>query len=235
EDTSESKLDDIPASNISDNSDVQEVTKSQISGSSPTRYSESSIHIKPKSLEDKSVDYFLNLIHKEQISNEIIERKREKKLLRNNETSNNQDLSSDNKLPEQSNSSCVVKTVTVETEDSIVAKNNELTPSESEAHCSTIIKIPYNQKVERGLISELLEFIAEGSHEMARSNDTMVPQNSHSISGKQIFDLFKKNMAYVGDLTIETKICEETLPEMEVSTMKTKVDTSPESCQTISQ
>ncbi|RHZ84085.1 hypothetical protein Glove_85g70 [Diversispora epigaea] len=120
---------DAPVSNISDNSsnsDVQEVTKFQISSSSPTRYSESSIHIKPKSLEDKSVDDFLNHVHKEQISNEIIERKREKKLLRNNETSNNQDLSSDNKSPEQSNSSCVVKTVTVETEILLLLKIMDL-------------------------------------------------------------------------------------------------------------
>ncbi|CAG8501132.1 10028_t:CDS:2, partial [Diversispora eburnea] len=45
---------------------------------------------------------------------------------------------------------------------SIVAKSNGLSPSE--------IKIPYNQKVEQGLISELLEFI--------RSNNTMILQNS---------------------------------------------------------
>ncbi|CAG8619235.1 8809_t:CDS:2 [Cetraspora pellucida] len=53
---------------------------------------------------------------------------------------------------------------------------------------SSEIKIPYNQKVEQGLISELLEFI--------RSNDATIPQNSYSISEKQIFDLFKKNMTY---------------------------------------
>ncbi|CAG8853848.1 45004_t:CDS:2, partial [Gigaspora margarita] len=71
-----------------------------------------------------------------------------------------------------------------------------ITSQDTIPNISSEIKIPYNQKVERGLISELLEFI--------RSNDATIPQNSYSISGKQIFDLFKKNMTYVGDLTIGT-------------------------------
>ncbi|CAG8733546.1 7526_t:CDS:2, partial [Racocetra fulgida] len=71
-----------------------------------------------------------------------------------------------------------------------------ITSQDTIPNISSEIKIPYNQKVERGLISELLEFI--------RSNDATIPQNSYSISGKQNFDLFKKNMTYVGDLTIGT-------------------------------
>ncbi|CAG8591367.1 5074_t:CDS:2, partial [Diversispora eburnea] len=173
--------------------------KSNTSNSDIHQESETStspIPAKTISSEEKEVVDFLDLKEKERISNLMRARNREKKLLQNNKISHNQDLSSDNNSSEQSNSSCIIKTVTVETEDSIVARNNELTSSE--------IKISYNQKVEQGLISKLLEFIAEGSHKVARSNDTMIPQNLYSISGKQIFNLFKKNMTYVGDLTIGT-------------------------------
>ncbi|RHZ78213.1 hypothetical protein Glove_166g150 [Diversispora epigaea] len=118
---------------------------------------------KPKSSEDEEIE-FLNRVHKEQISNEIRERKQEKKLLRNNEKSNNQDTLSYNKdkSSEQSNSSCVVKTVTVETEVSEETKkdnHNGVTTGNKNPNISEIKfscpeskssnNIPYNQKVEQ--------------------------------------------------------------------------------------
>ncbi|CAG8641080.1 189_t:CDS:1, partial [Diversispora eburnea] len=61
---------------------------------------------------------------------------------------------------------------------------------------------------EQGLISELLEFIAEGSHKVARSNDTMILQNSYSISGKQISGtLFHNN-----DMTSEDDLIPDSSP-----------------------
>ncbi|RHZ81131.1 hypothetical protein Glove_123g160 [Diversispora epigaea] len=99
---SKSLEDDTPASDITDdtsNFDVCRETK--------TLYGASSIHTESKSPEDKEIE-FLDRVHKEQISNEIRGRNREKKL-------RSQDLSSDNNSSEQSNSLCDIKTVTLET------------------------------------------------------------------------------------------------------------------------
>ncbi|CAG8686026.1 1150_t:CDS:2, partial [Ambispora gerdemannii] len=100
------------------------------------------------------------------------------------------------KLEQSSNLTCDIKTVTLETnpkdsteaQDAIIAKSNGLTPFSK-------IKIPYNQKVEQGLRSELFEFI--------RSNDPMTLQTSYSTPGKQISGtLFhNKDMICENDLT----------------------------------
>ncbi|RHZ45881.1 hypothetical protein Glove_645g52 [Diversispora epigaea] len=213
--TPEINSDDTPKQiDDTSNSDICQESETQCS-TSPihTEWAEPRVEDSSTLLEGKEIIEFLESQDKERVSNLMRERNREKKLLRNNgkspdslsyETSHNQDLSSDNNSSEQSNSSCVIKTVTVETEvseetkkvnqkqDSIVARNNELTSSE--------IKISYNQKVEQGLICKLLEFIAEGSHKLARSNDTMILQNLYLISGKQISGtLFHNNDMTSGD------------------------------------
>ncbi|KAF0500574.1 crinkler family protein [Gigaspora margarita] len=88
--------DDTPASNVSD-----------ISSNSDKFNNAPNSNI---SFENKEIK-FLEQVHKEHIINEIRERKREKKLLQNDEAPHNQDPVSYNK----DNSSCVIKTVTVET------------------------------------------------------------------------------------------------------------------------
>ncbi|CAH1764458.1 3448_t:CDS:2 [Entrophospora sp. SA101] len=80
-------------SNNASNSDVRQKFS--------TRCYTSPICTEPKSLEDNEVNEFLDSVNKENVSNEIRERNREKKLLR--ESAINQDLTSDNILSKLSN------------------------------------------------------------------------------------------------------------------------------------
>ncbi|CAG8806031.1 6415_t:CDS:2 [Gigaspora margarita] len=85
----------------------------------------SPIYMKPKSLEDKAVDDFLDLQNKEIVSNMMRERNREKKF---------QDQESIQKTS---------------------AKSEQMSTDQTHNTISPKIKIPYDQKVERGLMHEL--------------------------------------------------------------------------------
>ncbi|RHZ44024.1 hypothetical protein Glove_772g24 [Diversispora epigaea] len=119
------------------------------------------------SFEDKEIE-FLERIHKEQIRNGIRERNREKKLLRNNEepTFHDQDPIQKNYTPQ--------------------INQNVLEEPQTRSTISSQIKIPYNQKVEQGLLHELFEFI-RGTNSMSLQSLKKTPLNS--IFVKQISDI----------------------------------------------
>ncbi|CAH1769012.1 10780_t:CDS:1 [Entrophospora sp. SA101] len=121
--------------------------------STPVEWVEPRVSDLTKSLKDKDIDNFLDLNEKERVSNMMRERNREKKL---------QDQEAIQKISSSSEVQSVIST--------------KINPT-------TEIKIPYNQKVEQGLIRELSVFINEKSP-------------SNSISDKQI----SKNMLDEGDL-----------------------------------
>ncbi|CAG8605237.1 2093_t:CDS:2, partial [Diversispora eburnea] len=122
---------------------------------------------------------------------------------------------------------------------------NVLEEPQTQSTISSKIKIPYNQKVEQGLLHELFEFI-RGTDSMSLQNLKKTPLNSSFI--KQISDIpididltpgsiiwqeldakissfksqkligVKNSSCAHGQLKsdIETKVCEETLPKTEV-------------------
>ncbi|CAG8636552.1 1880_t:CDS:2, partial [Diversispora eburnea] len=150
------KAHNAPNSNVSDNASNSE-TK--------IKYPTSSICMETKSSEGEEIE-FLERAHKEWIRDEIKERNRDKKLSRNNEASTfrDQELIQKNSTPKiEPNAS------------EPISQTQSTISSESGAHCSAIIKTPYNQKVEQGLICELSTFTNEKSL-------------SNSISDKQILD-----------------------------------------------
>jgi len=120
-----------------------------------------------RSLEDRNTDAFLDEVHKKKVSNDIRQRKREKKLqgeliIQESSPAINTscitDLSMTNTelvtLSEQVVEESILKESSVESamscELKLSSRNKQDTPPK---------KIPYNQKVEQNLICELLEFI----------------------------------------------------------------------------
>ncbi|CAJ0894115.1 6050_t:CDS:2 [Entrophospora sp. SA101] len=99
------------------------------------------IHAESKSLEVKEINNFLDRKEKEKVSNIMRDINREKKLLRSNKDNASQDQESIQKGP--------------------FSSGNPTT--EAQSTVSSEIKIPYNQKVEQGLMHELSEFIDEKS------------------------------------------------------------------------
>ncbi|RIB15225.1 hypothetical protein C2G38_1596241 [Gigaspora rosea] len=164
--------DDTSASDITD-----DALSSDVYQGSKIQCSISSIHTESKSPEDKEIE-FLDRVHKERISNVIGERNREKKL-------RSQGLSSDNNSSEQSNSLYNVKTVTLETN-----------PKNSTE------KIPYNQKVERGLRLELFICTKDNNHKKKKVFDIQIPEfsleeiltGSGKVTSQNIVDLFRVAM-----------------------------------------
>ncbi|RHZ86728.1 hypothetical protein Glove_46g14 [Diversispora epigaea] len=119
---------DASASNISDdssNSDVQKVTKSQISGSLiRAEWAEPRVFDSSISPEDKEIIEFLESQDKERVSDMIRKRNREKKLQA-------RDSSLDNNSPDQSNLSCDIKTIPLEEDDQIHVVTSSLRETES--------------------------------------------------------------------------------------------------------
>ncbi|KAG9295323.1 hypothetical protein G9A89_021254 [Geosiphon pyriformis] len=177
------------------------------------------------SMEEKEENEFLKRVHKEQISNEIRERNREKK-------HRSKDLSSDNNSSEQSNL-CDIKTVTLETNpkdstevseeetksrvyDSSNLNMLEICP---ETKSPTNQKIPYNQKVERGLryelsicirydISNAKSGVSTKAHKIF---DIQIPEfsletiltGSCKVTAQNIVDLFKVAMKKSNDMNCQ--------------------------------
>ncbi|GES91995.1 hypothetical protein GLOIN_2v1790949 [Rhizophagus clarus] len=137
-----------------------------------------------RSLEDRKMDAFLDEMHKKKVSNDIRQRKREKKL--------QGELIVQESSP-AINTSCITDLSTTSTELVILPEQvvEESIPKESSAESAMSCessgnkqdippkKIPYNQKVEQDLICELLEFIR--CH-----NSTSLP---NYISSKHIPDV----------------------------------------------
>ncbi|CAH1769731.1 3255_t:CDS:1, partial [Entrophospora sp. SA101] len=133
----------------------ESVTSEQIentsdnASSAPVEWVEPRVSDLTKSLKDKEIDDFLDLNKKERVSNMIREGNREKKL---------QDQEAIQKISSSSEIQSVIST--------------KINPTTEIAELARL-KIPYNQKVEQGLIHELSAFINEKS-------------NSNSISDKRI-------------------------------------------------
>ncbi|RHZ71211.1 hypothetical protein Glove_261g90 [Diversispora epigaea] len=134
---------------------------------------------KPISLEDKEIDEFLDSRYKEQVSKEIIQSIKEKKLQDQNLSSDRDvtSLQGNNNSSDQSNLSCdtlcrkqsSLKTITLET-------NLKDSTERHEVLCSA--KIPYNQKVEQGLKLELFICAKDNNHKISKVFDIQIPEFS---------------------------------------------------------
>ncbi|CAG8723847.1 7870_t:CDS:1 [Cetraspora pellucida] len=150
---------------------------------------------------------FVEMKHKERVSKEIMERIREKKLRDQNSSldstssepsyenqnlessiisqsiSNSSELSLDNNSSNQSNSSCGSE-------------------SKSPTNLSPNQKIPYNQKVERGLRLELFICTKDNNHKISKVFDIQIPEfsleailsGSSNVTSQNIVDLFRVAM-----------------------------------------
>ncbi|RHZ78665.1 hypothetical protein Glove_158g77 [Diversispora epigaea] len=179
------QCDDTPASDISDNasnsdelnnapnSDVSDNAFSELSENvcqeTKTQCSTSPICIETKSFDDKKIE-FLDRVHKEQISNEIRERNRKKK------------LQSQGSIQNTSSSSDI---------------QNEVNPVIDQAR-NTGIKIPYNKRVEQDLRHDLSVFIKENNNKINNVFDIQIPEfsleviitRSTKVTAQNIADLF---------------------------------------------
>jgi len=171
------------------NSDVcQEETKSKVSNIPLTRCSTFPIPTEAVSLEEKEENEFLNLRYKEQVSKEIMEKIRETKLRDQNLSLDNtlsgpsyddQNLKSSTisqpisvtasgnisdfskQLPIKQNINSQAQSV-IPPEIHTTIETTQLEPSPIDQVQSTItseIKIPYNQKVEQGLMGSYLVIV----------------------------------------------------------------------------
>ncbi|CAG8719567.1 19192_t:CDS:2, partial [Racocetra fulgida] len=145
------QCDDIPVSDITNNAST--------SDNAPN----SDVSFKDKEIE------FLERVRKEQIRNEVRERKREK-LIRNNKASAYRDQEP------------IQKNFTPKIDQNVL----EEPINQTQNTISSEIKIPYNKKVEQGLIYELFEFIRD-TDPMSLRNLKKIPLNSIFI--KQISDI----------------------------------------------
>ncbi|CAJ0829047.1 10264_t:CDS:2, partial [Entrophospora sp. SA101] len=129
------------------------------------------IHAESKSLEVKEINNFLDRKEKEKVSNIMRDINREKKLLRSNKDSTfrtqealltSQDTPSieseqmpiDQDIPEAPIN---------QAQGTIIAGNEPAFSSKIAEASATVLKFPYNQRVEQGLIRELSAFIDEKS------------------------------------------------------------------------
>ena len=128
------------------------------------------------SLEDREMDAFLDEEHKKRISEEIRQRKREKKLREGDSREKN--LDSEPLIADISG---------IDSQDSVIPLNEKdgqdvylASPSSESCVASPGFeyskegKVPYKQKVEKGLVCELLEFIR--SHESLPNSTTSSKQ-----------------------------------------------------------
>ncbi|RHZ53800.1 hypothetical protein Glove_437g25 [Diversispora epigaea] len=145
---------------------------------------------------------FVETVYKEQVSKEIIERIREKKFRDQEVLSTPQDTCSviiseqiNNQSKSQNASSGLQSNQSNISEIKLHRPKSKLSTNQVQAQSvispelsviSPQIKIPYNQKVEQGLIHELFEFI-RGTDFMSLQNLKKTPLNSISI--KQISDI----------------------------------------------
>ncbi|CAH1766798.1 1223_t:CDS:2, partial [Entrophospora sp. SA101] len=115
-----------------------------------TRTNSISLEVNPnnilnhKSTEEKKLDDFLNQVTKEKVSNLMRDRNQEKKLLQSNEDPTSEDI-------------------TAEAQSTIIDGNEPTFYSEIAEASATVLKFPYNQRVEQGLIRELSAFIDKKS------------------------------------------------------------------------
>ncbi|RHZ67015.1 hypothetical protein Glove_303g156 [Diversispora epigaea] len=184
----ENILDNISnnSATASDNSDIYQ--------ESDIQYSEPLIRTNPKSPEDKEIDDFQDRVHKEQISNEIRERKREAKL-RAQDTSS---IISHEQKSIQSNSRLQVS-------NSSTSSHNKQSQNgiPSKIVKTSKIKIPYNQKVERGLRNEISVYDKDNNNKIIApctqiTFDIQIPEfsletiltGSNKVTAQNIVDLF---------------------------------------------
>ncbi|RHZ59926.1 hypothetical protein Glove_360g18 [Diversispora epigaea] len=170
---------------------------------------------------------FVETIYKERVSEEIMERIKERKHQEQNLSSNRGvafsydsesrllGLQGNNNSSDQSNLSCdtlcgeqsSLKTVTLETnlKDSTKVSESKsptnLLPNQKhEVLCSA--KIPYNQKVERGLRLELFICTKNNNHKISKVFDIQIPEfsleailsGSSKVTSQNIVDLFRVAM-----------------------------------------
>ncbi|CAG8638252.1 4630_t:CDS:2, partial [Ambispora gerdemannii] len=227
-----SRNEDALASDISDNASKSDLHRP--------------ICVESKTSEDKKVDEFLSSVNKKRISNEIRERKRKEKLQDQESFStpeNTANISHKQSIKSQISTSHS-KNVSISEAEKMPSNHNEGSNT-TDARLSPEIrdissKIPYNQKVEQGLIHELFEFI-RGTDFMSLQNLKKTPLKSIFI--KQISDIpvdidlppgsmrkyhsssefqkliSMKNSSQAHDQLksdIKTKVCEETLLETEI-------------------
>ncbi|CAG8576890.1 10655_t:CDS:2 [Acaulospora morrowiae] len=194
-------------------------TQTQRNESKSLTDTESSITSLPQDIIDADSAETLDFVerkYKECVSEEVMERIREKKL-------RDQNLSSDNSSSDQSNLSCdvlreqknnqskshnafsdLLQNPISQSKDDLASKLDQLKikspcpepklstdqaqndtpevsgiPSQIEEASTLVVKIPYNQKVEQGLLHELFEFI--------RGTDSMSLQNLKKTSLNSIF------------------------------------------------
>src|SRR6185312_3236796 len=143
--------------NISDNTSDPKVTASSNSDiCQELKISASYISAKPKSLEEKEINSFLYEKNKESISNTIRERNREKKL-------RSQDLSCENNSLsiETSKTVAIIDKSSITTREPLspIIQTQNTTPSKIAEASTSMLKIPYNQKIEQGIIQEVILFI----------------------------------------------------------------------------
>ncbi|CAG8483107.1 13039_t:CDS:2, partial [Acaulospora colombiana] len=146
-----------------------------------------------KSLEDEEIDGFLDTKRKERVGEEIIQIIKEKKLQDQEVSSGRQDTS-----PEE----LISPPLPSHNENS----NPEVKLSYSEPKSSTNLlsnqKIPYNQKVERGLRHELFICTKENNDKSSKVFDIQIPEfsletiltGSSKVTSQNIVDLFRVAM-----------------------------------------
>ncbi|RHZ69857.1 hypothetical protein Glove_277g15 [Diversispora epigaea] len=196
----DSRCDDTPTSEISDNSSNSDIYKESL-----TRCSTSPICAKSKSLEDKEMGDFLDRVYKETVSNEIREKNREKKLLRNIDASVSQDreVLSDAKTFSRSETPQEEKRLPLNHNEN--PNTPEMKIPYSEPKSTNLLpnqKIPYNQKVERGLRHELFVCITDNNSKGNKIVDIQIPEfsletiltGSSKVTSQNIVDLFRVAM-----------------------------------------
>ncbi|RHZ46150.1 hypothetical protein Glove_632g23 [Diversispora epigaea] len=138
------------------------------------------------SLEEKEENEFLNLRYKEQVSKEIMERIREKKLRDQEALSTPQDTRSII-ISEQMN-------------DQSKSQNSSSGSQSNQSNISEIkLKIPYNQKVERGLRREISVYDQDNSNEIntpcTQIGQSLCIPNIVSDSGARLKESLQGNSA----------------------------------------
>ncbi|CAG8446556.1 10837_t:CDS:10 [Acaulospora colombiana] len=147
-----------------------------------------------KPLEDEEIDEFLDLKCKERVSEEIIQIIKEKKLRDQEVSSGSQDTS-----PEELISPPLPS---IHNENSNPEVKLSYSESKSSANLLSNQKIPYNQKVERGLRHELFICTKENNNKSSKVFDIQIPEftletiltGSSKVTSQNIVDLFRVAM-----------------------------------------
>ncbi|CAG8458102.1 10211_t:CDS:2 [Paraglomus brasilianum] len=166
--------------NISDNTSDPKVTASSNSDiCQELKISASHISAKPKSLEEKEINSFLYEKNKESISNTIRERNREKKL-------RSQDLSCENNSLsiETSKTVAIIDKSSITTREPLspIIQTQNTTPSKIAEASTSMLKIPYNQKIEQGIIQETDESWPNGGHIYFYRFEKIIPEESTEMA-----------------------------------------------------